>query len=124
MKKLNRFEDFYQLKESLKKELEIKRESLQIKVSMATCGIASGANNIKDYLEKELNKRSIKAEIIPTGCMGYCYAEPTIEVSINNKESVIFGFLDENKIDLIIEKYIIEKNSDLNFKLDKNFETV
>lgn len=126
MKKLNNFEDFYILKNKLKDEVDKNRTAnpLQVRVSMATCGIASGANQIKDYLEKELSKRSIFAEIIPTGCMGFCYAEPTIEISFNNNDGIIFGYLDESKIDKIIEKYIINKDSNLDFILSKNFETI
>jgi NADP-reducing hydrogenase subunit HndB len=40
--------------------------------------------------------------------MGYCYAEPTIEVTLPGKDPVIFGYVDEKKADEIIEKYIKE----------------
>jgi NADP-reducing hydrogenase subunit HndB len=38
--------------------------------------------------------------------MGYCYAEPTIEVTVPGKEPIIFGYVNEKKGDEIIEKYI------------------
>ncbi len=38
--------------------------------------------------------------------MGYCYAEPTVEVIIPGKEPVVFGYVDVKKADEIIEKYI------------------
>ncbi len=95
-----------------KQELQEKEASRQsevivtIKVAMATCGIASGARTIYDYFTEELEKRNIEAEVIPTGCMGYCYAEPTIEVTLNGGEPVVFGNVDERKADEVIEKYI------------------
>ncbi len=79
---------------------------IQIKVAMATCCIASGSSNTMNFIFDELAKRNIDASVTQTGCMGYCYAEPTIEVSIPGKEPVIFGYVDKKKADEIIEKYI------------------
>lgn len=79
---------------------------IQIKVAMATCCIASGSRNTFNFILDELAKRNIEASVTQTGCMGYCYAEPTIEVNIPGKEPVIFGYVNEKKADEIIEKYI------------------
>jgi NADP-reducing hydrogenase subunit HndB len=38
--------------------------------------------------------------------MGYCYAEPTIEVKVPGKDPIVFGFVTIKKADEIIEKYI------------------
>jgi NADP-reducing hydrogenase subunit HndB len=78
---------------------------------MATCGIASGAKTVMEFLIDELEKRSIDAVVTQTGCMGYCYAEPTIEVKLPKQEPVVFGYVDKKKADEIIERYI--KNGEL-----------
>jgi NADP-reducing hydrogenase subunit HndB len=59
-----------------------------------------------NYIVDELDKRNIDAVVTQTGCMGYCYAEPTIEVIIPGKEPVVFGYVDTKRADEIIEKYI------------------
>lgn len=82
------------------------RNPIEIKVAMATCGIASGAKPIFDFLIEELPKRNIAANVKQTGCMGYCYAEPTLEITIPNNEPVVFGYVDVKKADEIIEKFI------------------
>jgi NADP-reducing hydrogenase subunit HndB len=79
---------------------------VRIKVAMATCSIASGSREILHYLTDELDKRNIHAEIRQTGCMGYCYAEPTVEVQLPGEDPVVFGFVDIRKADDIIENYI------------------
>ncbi|MGD2034120.1 MAG: (2Fe-2S) ferredoxin domain-containing protein [Bacteroidales bacterium] len=81
-------------------------DMIKIKVAMATCCIASGSKNTIEFINNELLKRNIDALVTQTGCMGYCYAEPTVEVTIPGKEPVIFGYVDEKKADEIIEKYI------------------
>jgi NADP-reducing hydrogenase subunit HndB len=79
---------------------------IQVKVSMATCGIASGARSIMDFFLEQHDRRNVAAVVTQTGCMGYCYAEPTVEVTLAGKEPVVFGFVDIKRADQIIEKYI------------------
>ena len=82
------------------------KKLVEIKVAMATCGIASGAKAIMDFFIEELPKRNIVAKVKQTGCMGYCYAEPTLEITIQDEKPVVFGFVDLKKADEIIEKFI------------------
>lgn len=117
MTKVKSLADLKKMKETLQAKIDLREkgetaESLvQIKVAMATCGIASGAKNVMDFLLEELEKRGINAVVTQTGCMGYCYAEPTIEVKLPNADPVVFGYVDTKKADEIIEKYI--KNGEL-----------
>jgi NADH:ubiquinone oxidoreductase subunit F (NADH-binding)/(2Fe-2S) ferredoxin len=102
--------------EKLRKQMKDKANSLeaggsslsmvQIKVAMATCGIASGARDVLVFFREELEKRGIDAVVSQTGCMGYCYAEPTIEVTLPGSAPLVFGYVNTKKADEIIEKYI------------------
>lgn len=98
-------------KMSLRERSETPESMVQIRVAMATCGIASGAKIVMDYLVNELDKRNIPAVVTQTGCMGYCYAEPTIEVTRPGQDPIVFGYVDSKKADQIIEKYV--KNGEL-----------
>ncbi len=93
-------------KVELREKAESPESHVQIKVAMATCGIASGAKTVMEFFMDQLDKRGIGAVITQTGCMGYCYAEPTIEVTLPGQEPVVFGYVDTKKADEIIEKYI------------------
>jgi NADP-reducing hydrogenase subunit HndB len=112
MAKIKTLDDLIKMRDELRSKVDIREKSLhpeqlvQVKVAMATCGIASGAKEIMDYFIDELPKRNINAIVSQTGCMGYCYAEPTIEVTIPGKEPVVFGYVTKKKADEIIEKYI------------------
>lgn len=79
---------------------------VRVKVAMATCGIASGAKAIMEFFQEQLDRRNIRGIVTQTGCMGYCYAEPTIEVRLPDQEPVVFGYMDLKRADQIIEKYI------------------
>jgi len=108
---LRRIKSDVEAKMSLRERSETPESMVQIRVAMATCGIASGAKIVMDYMITELDKRSIPAVVTQTGCMGYCYAEPTIEVTRPGHQPLVFGFVDSKKADQIIEKYI--KNGEL-----------
>jgi NADP-reducing hydrogenase subunit HndB len=129
MTKVKSLIDLKKMKERLQSKIELREKGqdpdsrVQIKVAMATCGIASGAKTVKEFLSEELEKRSIDAMVTQTGCMGYCYAEPTIEVKLPNQEPVVFGYVDNQKADEIIEKYI--KNGELvDGIIPKNYNTI
>jgi NADP-reducing hydrogenase subunit HndB len=94
-----------ELKTGLINAIESKNE-VQVKVAMATCGIASGAKPIMEFFTEQLEKRNIPAVVTQTGCMGYCYAEPTVEVKLPDQDPVVYGFVDLKRADQIIEKYI------------------
>ncbi len=79
---------------------------VEVKVAMATCGIASGAKEVMEFFTEQLQRRNIEAVVTQTGCMGYCYAEPTIEVRLPGQDPVVFGFVDLKRADQVIEKYI------------------
>ncbi len=85
---------------------EVAENLVQVKVAMATCGIASGAKETMEFMSEALEKRGVDAAVTKVGCMGYCYAEPTIEVRLPGREPVVFGGVNRDKADEIIEKYI------------------
>jgi NADP-reducing hydrogenase subunit HndB len=117
MGKINSLDDLKKIRDGARSKIEMRSGAdspegmVQVKVAMATCGIASGAKPIMDFFTDELDKRGIGAVMTQTGCMGYCYAEPTVEVQMPGKEPIVFGFVDQKRADEIIEKYI--KNGEL-----------
>ena len=44
--------------------------------------------------------------VTQTGCMGYCYAEPTIEVTLPGNDPVVFGDVDKEKAIQIVDRYV------------------
>lgn len=112
MNKVKTLDDLRKMRESFRAGLDIREKSnnpedmVQIKISMATCGIASGAKEIMNYFIESLSRRQIDALVTQTGCMGYCYAEPTAEIKLPDKEPLVFGYLTTEKVDEIINQYI------------------
>ncbi len=106
MADLKRKQEEVKTRIDLRDKAENPGSQVQVKVAMATCGIASGAKNVMDFFVRELPKRGIGAVVTQTGCMGYCFAEPTVEITIPGKDPIVFGYVDPAKADEIIERYI------------------
>jgi NADP-reducing hydrogenase subunit HndB len=112
MTKITTLSDLRKKREEIRIDLESREKAsdpenhVQVKVAMATCGIAAGAKVVMDFFIEQLDRRNIDGVVTQTGCMGYCYAEPTIEVKLPGKDPVVFGQVNLKKADEIIEKYI------------------
>jgi NADP-reducing hydrogenase subunit HndB len=112
MTKIKTVADLKRIKEEVQSKIKLRENSdhpdqlVQVKVGMATCGIASGAKETMKYFVDELEQQAIDAVVTQTGCMGYCYAEPTVEVTLPGKDPVVFGYVNKEKAEEIIDVYI------------------
>ncbi|MFA7141434.1 MAG: (2Fe-2S) ferredoxin domain-containing protein [Proteiniphilum sp.] len=108
---------------NLRDRAENPESMVQVKVAMATCGIAAGAKEVMEYFVEELDKRGIDAVVTQTGCMGYCFAEPTVEITLPGREPIVFGYVNPKKADEIIERYIKEGEL-LDGIIPQNYNTI
>jgi len=77
---------------------------LKIKVGMASCGLAAGANDIYNAIKDYQKDSDIDISLEKTGCIGMCFAEPLIEIIADDK-SATYGYLKEDKLKDIIENF-------------------
>ncbi|HNQ38687.1 MAG TPA: (2Fe-2S) ferredoxin domain-containing protein [Prolixibacteraceae bacterium] len=129
MNKITSLADLKKMKDQVQNRLKMRENSdavetlVQIKVGMATCGIASGAKDTMNFFVEETSHQAIDAVVTQTGCMGFCYAEPTVEVTLPGKEPVVFGHVDKAKAREIIDRYII-KGELVDGMIPMNFKTI
>lgn len=120
---LKKMQENLQSKINLREKADTSESMIQVKVGMATSGIASGAKEVYHFFIEECEKRNINAIVTQTGDMGYCYAEPTIEVQLPGQQPIVFGYVDAKKADEIIEKYI--KNGEyVEGIIPQNYKTI
>lgn len=113
MSKIKSLDELRRMKARLENEMDIREKSnnpekfTQIRVAMATCGIAAGARVVMNAIVDRGEKDRIPVIVTQGGCMGYCYAEPTIEVRRPGEEPVVFGHVDSARAMEIIDKYVL-----------------
>ena len=122
MEKIKSLADLKKKREQLQSSMQLREmgdnvdNMIQVKVAMATCGIASGAKQVMETIINECNDRKLPVVVTQTGCMGYCYAEPTVEVKKPGQDPVVFGYITPAKATELVDKYLAG-----NELLDGNF---
>jgi len=80
---------------------------IRISVGMATCGIASGSRETINSIVEEVKAQGLaNVSVVQTGCLGYCYAEPVVEINMPGKESVLYGNINAQKAKELIDRHV------------------
>lgn len=77
-------------------------------IGMGTCGLASGADKVKVAIENELIKNNIFAEIIPTGCIGYCAKEVIVDIKLPNGERISYCEVTPKDVPALIKTTLVD----------------
>lgn len=90
-----------------KRTLTADRNKYRITVHMGTCGIASGAETIRDLVKSAIDsgKRS-DIEFTISGCVGFCALEPMLTVESYNLSPVTYYDLDKDKVKELFSSHI------------------
>ncbi|MFW5988705.1 MAG: NADH-ubiquinone oxidoreductase-F iron-sulfur binding region domain-containing protein [Desulfosudaceae bacterium] len=79
-----------------------------IHIGMATCGLASGAEETRQAFEENLKKEGLEAVIHPIGCHGHCYAEPLVIVNVpeSGYPPIMYQNVNEGKARMLVKNFI------------------
>jgi len=125
MQKLKSIKDFEILANEISTGNSGIQNQIQIKIAMATCAIASGSSNtMADFHNAVKEHKLDNVTISQTGCMGYCYAEPTVEVILPGRDGIVFSNVDKPGVDSIVRDYILKGNSGKGTLIEKEYTSV
>jgi (2Fe-2S) ferredoxin len=112
MATIKSLEDLKALRDKYKGNVDMRSNiddvnKIRISVGMATCGIASGSRETINAIVEEVKVQGLtNVSIVQTGCLGYCYAEPVVEVSMPGKEPILYGNIDTKKATEIVDRHL------------------
>lgn len=109
MTRLKNAQDLTHLRETLQKDLEVKRAAETIiYIGMGTCGLAAGAGDIYQAILRELEKRNLDIMIQSVGCIGICVKEPLVDVQLAGQPRVTYANVKPANVPRIIEEHIVK----------------
>jgi NADH:ubiquinone oxidoreductase subunit F (NADH-binding)/(2Fe-2S) ferredoxin len=80
-------------------------DGTKVLFGMASCGIAAGAKAAFEKAKQDFpDGNGIK--ISQTGCLGFCEAEPLIEIAETGKPRIIYKNITEDRISEVIHSYL------------------
>jgi len=80
---------------------------MKLRIGLGSCGIAAGAQTVKESLEAELVNRGIDIKVQPAGCVGMCHHEPLLDIIEDNGQIFTYGGINDKNIKEIIEEHIV-----------------
>ena len=107
-------EELKAIRDKMKGQIGIRSEDedkTRVVVGMATCGIASGARPVLNFLVNEVQARHLDNVVVTqTGCIGLCQYEPIVEVFEPGREKITYVKMNEDKALEVLEEHLIKGN--------------
>ncbi len=82
------------------------KNQVKIVIGLGTCGMAAGGEKIWNEIASYIDRQGLKVEMMSTGCIGMCYAEPLMEVHIPGQPRFIYGNLKPETAIAILERHL------------------
>ena len=109
-------EELRNLRASLQGKIDLRSKGesvddiIEILVGMGTCGIAAGARDTFNELLTIIETKEMhNVRVVSVGCMGSCFMEPIVQVSMPDRETILYGKMTKDKESELIQKVIVEK---------------
>ncbi len=102
------------LEEDLREELNtLKRLQISkpvIFIGAGTCGLGAGAAQSLKGVRSWLENHRIDADVVETGCIGYCAMEPLLDIQLPGRARLCFGEATSEKVETILSEVFGQKD--------------
>jgi len=95
--------------DAIREQTRAAAKKTYIRVGMATCGIAAGAQDTFFALREKIKQHKISVEVKKCGCAGKCSQEPLVEVAVEGMPTVTYGNLTKDKVAALVESHLVNK---------------
>ncbi|OPZ30788.1 MAG: NADP-reducing hydrogenase subunit HndC [Lentisphaerae bacterium ADurb.BinA184] len=79
-----------------------------IYVGAGTCGLGAGAGKTMEAARAWLAKKKLAAEIVETGCVGLCSAEPLVDIQLPGRARVCFGPVTADNVAGLLDSMLVK----------------
>ena len=109
MSKVKSFKALQKLAGDIRNERKASRK-VRILVHMGTCCIAAGSTPVLESMQKEVANLELdeKMDVMPGGCSGLCYAEPTVAVCHPDGRVEYYGSVDIQQGRMIVNRCLTQ----------------
>lgn len=104
--------EFIEIRKRAQKEWKELLESNKplIMVGTATCGRSAGSLEVLDALKETLQNNGLEHTIFEVGCIGLCYAEPTVIIKKPSTPGICYGHVNSKIARKLVTEYIMGEN--------------
>jgi len=127
--KIKSLDELIKLREDSIKKVNLREtgenagDTIELMVGMATCGIAAGARETLQALMEAIQSNNLEnVKLVQVGCLGFCHSEPTVQLNMPNQEPILYGNVDKETANKIVEEHILNGKMVDNHILIKSFD--
>ena len=111
MSNIESIDELRKLRETIGKKLDVRtRTRTRIIVGMGTCGIAAGAQKVKEAIVRELQQRKMDVDIVTVGCIGMCSKEPLVDIEQAGNPRITYCNIQPDMVPRVIEEHLVAGN--------------
>jgi NADH:ubiquinone oxidoreductase subunit F (NADH-binding)/NAD-dependent dihydropyrimidine dehydrogenase PreA subunit/(2Fe-2S) ferredoxin len=81
----------------------------KISVGMATCGLSTGAGEVFEAIQNEVEKRKLPIQVNQTGCIGFCQREPVVDILEPGKPRIFYQEITPEKAVTLVHEWTENK---------------
>ncbi|HSV87076.1 MAG TPA: NADH-ubiquinone oxidoreductase-F iron-sulfur binding region domain-containing protein [Bacteroidales bacterium] len=75
-------------------------------VGMGSCGVIAGAGKVFETIRQYIDDQALNVDLIAGGCLGFCSAEPIVDVQLPGKARISFGNVTVDKVSHILDEVL------------------
>ena len=83
----------------------VKADAGEIKIGLGSCCVASGSRRVQQALERSLAETGVDTQVKRVGCVGMCHRTPLLEVSVPDREPVLYDSVKPEDVRRIILRH-------------------
>ena len=77
-----------------------------IRIGTALCGKAAGADQVMAAITAELHRHNVQANVSEVGCLGLCFAEPLVDITMANGSRLFYGNVTLSEVPAIVYSHL------------------
>ena len=77
----------------------------EIKIGLGSCCVASGSSRVRQALEMCLEETGVHTQVKRVGCVGMCHRTPLLEVSVPDKDPILYDSVQPEDVRRIVLKH-------------------
>ena len=78
-------------------------DRVKIKVGLATCGVAAGADELHRELVRLVEQKGLDVEVARTACIGLCQREPLVDVQVPGRSRVLYADVTPDRAEVLLD---------------------
>lgn len=109
MTRLENGEELRKMRTAVRKNKKIRADTrTKIVIGMGTCGVAAGAQETRDAVVEQLQKRGMDVDVATVGCIGMCSKEPLVDIQQAGMPRITYCNVHPDMVPRLIDEHLLE----------------